>query len=149
MESILEFVGTILLLLTIVTVYAFWGKDKSYIKGYFKSDDGKGILKGIVLAVAAVSLLAILSGCSGTYLNHASVYAGLDNTKKISPQCEADGLDDRLTSNLGARINLYESEDGKFSNDFQYTHHSCAFNVDEAGYDAFGFQLDYKIWQKK
>ena len=151
-NSITEFVLTTLLLLAVVTIYAFWGKGWPYVKSYFASDAGKGVLKGIILATGSVTLLAILStvvGCSGTYLNEASVYAGLDSTKNISPQCEAEGPNDRLTSNLGARVNLYESEDGRFSNNLQYTHHSCAFNIDATGYDAYGFQLDYKIWNKK
>ena len=115
---------------------------------YFKTDTGKGILKGIVLAVAFAVALT-LAGCSGgTYFNDASVYAGLDHTTKRRPQGEDSGPDRRSTSNSVIRGNLYESEDGRFRTNAKYTHHSCAFSPDDASYDAVGVELEYKFYER-
>ena len=93
---------------------------------YFKTRTGLGILKGVVIVVCLGAAIALLSGCStGSYVNDASIYAGLDYTSKTSPQCVSGNADD-LTSNVGAKLNLYESEDGKFRTNSKYTHHSCA-----------------------
>lgn len=146
--SVLEFVGVLIALLAIWLLWSLRGRN---IKDYFSTRDGKGVLKGIVLAVTfavGLALLFGLTGCSGTYLNDASVYAGLDYTKKESPQCESGGPDSHSTSNLGVRVNLYQSEDERFRTNAKYTHHSCAFSPDDASYDAAGIELEYKLWQR-
>ena len=118
-------------------------------KEYFKSPDGKGILKGIFLAVTIpaiiIGLVLLLGGCSGTFNNGASVYAGLDYTKKESPMCDPVDPDSHTTSNLGLKYFLYESEDGTFKLNTKYTHHSCAFSPDDRQYDAVGVELEYMI----
>jgi hypothetical protein len=148
MPSVIEFVIGLLVLLT---VWLLWSLRGENIKEYFRTRDGLGILKGIVLAVGFAVGLAVLfslNGCSGTYLNDASVYAGLERTKKLSPQCEPTGADDRTTSNLGVRVNLYESTDERFRTNAKYTHHSCAFSPDDRSYDALGVELEYKLWDR-
>ena len=148
MLSLVEFV---IALLVVLTLWLLWSLRGQSLKEYFRTKDGKGILKGIVLAVGfAVGLAALFSlgGCSGTYLNDASVYTVLDYTKKLSPQCETMGPDDQTTSNLGVRVNLYESADDRFRTNVKYTHHSCAFSPDDQQYDAVGVELEYKLWER-
>ena len=148
MPSLMEFIVG---LLVVLFVWLLWSLRGENLKEYFRTKDGLGILKGIVLAVGFAVGLAVLfslTGCSGTYVNDASVYAGLDYTKKLSPQCEATGPDDRTTSNLGVRVNLYESADERFRTNAKYTHHSCAFSPDDRQYDALGVELEYKLWER-
>jgi len=146
MFSGIEFVVTALVILFI---WMFWSLREVKLVEYFKTDTGKGILKGIVLAVLIPLLLVGLSmlfGCSGNFNNGASVFAGLDYTKKLSPMCEGDGIDSRTTSNLGLRYHLYQSEDEKFKTNIKYTHHSCAFGEDDKQYDGAGIELEYRLW---
>ena len=62
--------------------------------------------------------------------------------------CErSDGtIDDQTTSNVGLKYHLFESLDERFKTNIKYTHHSCAFYVDDQQYDAFGLELEYKLW---
>lgn len=148
MVSLYEFVGTLLVLLA---VWLLWSLRGENLREYFRTRTGLGILKGIVIAVGfsvGLALLGGLAGCSGTYVNDASVYAGLDHTKKLSPQCEDAGPDTRTTSNLGLRLNLYQSQDERFRTNAKYTHHSCAFSPDDRQYDALGLEMEYKLWQR-
>jgi hypothetical protein len=144
-NSAAQFAVALVVLLLVVMVWRLWGVNW---RTYFSTPTGKGILKGIVLAVVFAVGLALLTGCSGTYLNDASVYAGLDHTKKSSPSCDAGTRDDRTTSNLGLRGNIYQSEDGRFRTNAKYTHHSCAFSPDDRQYDAVGLELEYKLWSR-
>ena len=151
MKSLILFVGC---LVAIVAVTGGWAV---YRHGFahFRTEEGKkdflGILKGILLAVVFAALvggLSLLSGCSGTWFNDASVYAGLDSTKKLSPMCEEGGgrFDDKTTSNLGIRSNIYQMDN--FTAYAKYTHHSCAYGVDDDSYDALGVELEYKFWER-
>ena len=123
------------------------------IKQYFSTREGRGILKGIVIAVTflvvGAGITTLLSGCSGTYLNDASIYGGLDYPRDPSPQCRQAGADDRSTSNLGLKLNLYQSETGLFRTNAKYTHHSCAFSPDRNTYDAVGIEVEYILWDSR
>ncbi len=139
--------------ITVLIAWFVWSTRKLSWKekiAYFKTKDGKGILKGVVLAVTIpvilILLAVLLGGCSGTFNNGASVYAGLDYTKDPSPMCEDVGPDNRTTSNLGARYFLYESDDESFKTNVKYTHHSCAFSPDDEQYDSLGLELEYRLW---
>lgn len=148
MVSLYEFAGTLLVLLT---AWLLWSLRGENLREYFRTRTGLGILKGIVIAVGFALGLAFLGGlvgCSGSYLNGASVYAGLDRTKKLSPQCEDVGPDVHTTSNLGLRLNLYQSQDERFRTNAKYTHHSCAFSPDDRQYDALGLEMEYKLWER-
>lgn len=148
MSSVYEFLLTMGCVFIVIMLFSLRGMSSVE---YFRTDDGKGALKGIVMALGITTLLALgslLIGCSGKYMNDASVYAGLDSTKKISPQCEDRGPDNRTTSNLGVKANLYESKDERFRSNFKYTHHSCAFSPDDLQYDAGGIEFEYKIWMR-
>lgn len=129
-------------------------------KEYFSTKDGKGVLKGIVMALLFGAVIVAstkafsdeqpwyLPDPGRNLLPEASVFLGMDHTKNVSPMCIKGGLDDKWTSNLGLRLGLFESADGKFSIASKYTHHPCAYGVDDSSYDALGVELEYKIWER-
>ncbi len=149
MDAII-FVG---LLLVILLSYMAWFLRNVNWKEYFSTKTGKGILKGIVLAPAIILLIAgffylIPSANAGTWLNDASVFAGIDYTKKLSPQCDNNSIDDRGTSNLGVRLNVWESESKNVRLNSKYTHHSCVLGTDDRQYDAVGIDLEWRVWKR-
>lgn len=120
---------------------------------YFKNN--KGIMSGVRMALIftmVFALIGFLGGCAtktGTFFNEAKVYSGIDHTmQKSSPQCHSGGLDAKSTSNLGLKLNLFETTDSKFKTNVKYTHHSCAFNKDQNLYDAVGVEVEYIFWDK-
>lgn len=128
-----------------LTAWLLWSFRGVSIIKYFKTDAGKGILKGILLAILFVVAGFFLSGCKGVYPHETSIYAGLDYTKNPSPFCESGGVDDRTTSNLGLKHKLYQSYDKLFDINAKYTHHSCAFNEDDANYDSAGIEFELRL----
>lgn len=147
MSSLTEFMVAVLVVITGSFIYLYVKVDN--LKEWATSRTGKGILKGIVLAtVFCVGMAAIGMANAGTMFNDASVYFGLDHTKKLSPMCENEGPDSRTTSNIGLKLNIYRSDDQRFSVGSKYTHHSCAFSPDAKSYDALGFIVEYKFWQR-
>jgi len=149
MDAII-FVG---LLLVILLSYMAWFLRNVNWKEYFSTKTGKGILKGIILAPAIILLIAgffylIPSANAGTWLNDASVFAGIDYTKKLSPQCDNNNIDDRGTSNLGVRLNVWESESKNVRLNSKYTHHSCVLGTDDRQYDAVGIELEWRVWKR-
>lgn len=152
MDSAILALKLLLILGAIVFTLLFAPKKINPVTYLSKTERGRGIAAGILMALG-VFLLAVLwpkESKAGEirYLNWADVYFGLDHTKKISPQCEPGEISDRVTSNIGVRLNVLESHDSRTTLNAKYTHHSCAFNVDAAQYDAFGFELSYKFWAR-
>ena len=146
MPSSLQFIAALLL---IAIGWAAWSlRNVESVKDYFSTDQGKGILKGIIVVIGISVLVVLFAGCSGRYLNDASLYAGLDYTEKQSPMCEPVGADDHSTSHVGIAVNVFESYDSRFETTLKYTHHSCAFSPDDSDYNAIGFELDYKVWAR-
>ncbi len=117
---------------------------------YFTSQTGLGILKGIVLAIGFAAAMALLGNQAKAdevkWFKEAEVFAGIDQTFNVSPQCKSGGIDDQATSNLGLRLSIYEN--GPFRIGSKYTHHSCAFGEDAKGYDAIGVELTYTFWSR-
>ena len=112
---------------------------------YFATDDGLGILKGIVLAILFAVVLGTGSKAfAGEWFTTGEVEAGIDTTLSPSPMCKEGGVDDRSTSSIGANVTIYE--EGRFSVKGTYTHHSCVFGIDDDGYDAVGVKLVFKLW---
>ena len=138
----------IIFMVAIVVGAILWKIPYKEIVPFFKSKTGLGVLKGISLAVTFAILFALVGCTTGTYFNDASVFAGIDYTKKISPQCETGGYDDRLTSNVGLRGNGWQSDDKKVRINGKFTHHSCVLGIDDQGYDAVGVELEYKWWSR-
>ena len=147
MNSGIMFILAMVIILAVYTAYRLKKSGLSPIE-YFKTHTGLGILKGVLIAVVVMGVAVFLGGCSGNYLNDASAYAGIEATKDVSPQCENTGIDPHGTSNLGFKLNLYQSDDGRFRTNAKYTHHSCALSPDRNTYDAVGMELEYKIWQR-
>lgn len=114
---------------------------------YFRTKDGLGILKGIVIVVAVgllVSFGTIALGAEPKYFERGEVYLGLDHTKKVSPMCEPNQVDDRWTSNVGARVSIIRIERAELL--VKYTHHSCMLGVDNKSYDALGLEWVWRLW---
>jgi len=148
----LIFVG---LILAILFSYMAWKlRGVNWIE-YFKTSDGKGILKGIILAPLVIVIFAFIlslipskAQAQGTWFNDASVFIGIDSTKKISPQCDANTIDDRGTSNLGVKLNIWQSSSENVRINSKYTHHSCVLGSDDKSYDAVGVELEWRVWKR-
>lgn len=106
-----------------------------------KTKEGRGVLLGLIVAPLLALLIGSLSGCQ-----RVDVFAGLESTKNISPQCENGGASDRITSNLGVEGCRTVSRDGKTEVCGVYRHHSCAISPDRESYDGVGFFVSRRIW---
>lgn len=130
------------------------------LPSWAKSKDGKGVMAGVVLAPLVIVIFAVIMfflpspahaqlrvpGVPGTWLNDGSVFAGIDHTFKQSSQCHAGGYDDRSTSNMGLRVNVWQSENTRLRLNGKYSHKSCALNRDRNSYDALGIELEWCVW---
>lgn len=142
---------SVLFSLAIVAIVVVWGGislRKVNLKEYFSTKNGKGILKGIILAICFALMFILISGIAEAkgWFNHADVFAGLDYTKKVNPMCVSGEIDDRSGSNIGLSLNIYQQD--RFSLNSKYTHHSCAFGKDNKSYDGLGLELRYRFWSK-
>jgi hypothetical protein len=123
-------------------------------RAYFATETRRGILRGIILAPALILLVALVlsflpqRSYAGDWLTAASVYAGLDQTRKLSPMCDASLVDDRLTSNMGFRVGAWRSESRRVRVNARYTHHSCAIGSDDRQYDALGVEVEWRVWER-
>lgn len=134
-------------MVVMLLAWMLWALRKVNIINYFKTKTGLGILKGIVIVlVLCIGLAMGRCALAGEFFADASIYAGLDYTFKPSPQCKTNGEDCHSTSNVGARLNIYQSSDKAFRFNAKYTHHSCAFNEDRNTYDAIGGEMEYRLW---
>ena len=127
------------------------GSFRAAIDHYKNTENGS--LTGIVLAAvvfpivmaAGIKLVYLFIGEAqadeARYFTHTTIFAGLDNTFKTSPQCYAGGVNDTLTSNLGVQQHLVGYKDIDLY--AKYTHHSCATNQDSNGYDAVGLGVSW------
>lgn len=144
MSGELQFFGV---MIGSLLAWMLWSLREQNIISYFKTKNGLVILKGIVIVLAS-TLTAATAKCAygGDFFASGSIYAGLDYTFKQSPQCQLVGPDNHSTSNVGARINIYQAADKNFRFNTKYTHHSCGFNVDRNTYDALGGELELRLW---
>lgn len=150
MNSLWYFLITIVLVVVASLFYLNYKVDN--FKDWAKTRTGKGVLKGIALATIFVLVFAVIAftnqARASEYFNDASVYFGLDYTGNLSPMCKDEGSDNRTTSNMGLKLNIYRSYDKRFEIGTKYTHHSCAFSPDDQDYNALGFIVEYKFWQR-
>lgn len=146
----------VIALIVLVGFVAF--KRKGIDLSYFKSGVGKGAIASAGLALVSIAVLALLiffipnnanAEPSGTWFNDAGVYMGLDQTRKISPQCTPESVDNKGTSNLGLWGNVWQSSDKMIRVNTRYTHHSCFIGKDRNGYDGLGINIEWKIWSRK
>ncbi len=155
MIDLITFVGLMLASITLLIIYRLRGH---YWREYFATKQGKGILKGIILAPAAILAIAAViwvlsalfsqANAQGRWFRDAGVFVGLDSTFKQSPQCVTNNIDQRTTSNLGAWVNVWQSTSDRVQVNLKYTHHSCALGVDRNGYDAVGVELRWTVWKR-
>lgn len=147
--------------IAVVLGLLLWKIGPSNLRPFFSTREGKGVARGIVLGPVVILLIALaawllLPGKAhaegirvpGTWFNDASVFMGIDRTKKLSPMCHTGGYDDRSTSNLGAKLNVWQSPSGNVRFNTMYTHHSCAINPDHKSYDAVGIQVEWVFWRR-
>lgn len=147
------------LVVAVVVGLLLWRVGPKNIKAYFSTKEGKGAARGIVLGPLVIVLIALAGWLvlptparaqpiPGTWFNDAGVFLGIDRTKKLSPMCDGGGYDERSTSNLGAKLNVWQSPSGNVRFNAMYTHHSCAINPDNRSYDAMGIQVEWRFWQR-
>jgi len=86
---------------------------------------------------------------AGTWFNDAEAFVGYDTTNYSSAFCEEGTGDVKGTSNMGARLNTWESESKRWRIGVQYTHLSCIFGRDYTVYNAIGVQATYTFWSRK
>lgn len=149
-----------IILVVILIVITFGVKD---IKSWVKSKVGKGALASMLLGVLVVVVVGTLVTFAtgwfnkanaesaldtkyGYFMNNAYVFAGIDYTKKVSPQCVAGSTQDNLTSNMGMGLNVWQSPSRKVHVDIQWTHHSCVLGVDRNSYDGAGIRVTWYPW---
>lgn len=151
----------VVIVLAVVVGLVLWKIGPKNLKPFFTSKEGKGVASGIVLAPVVIVLIALAGwlllpksaraegmNVPGTWFKDASVFMGIDHTKKLSPMCADGGYDNRSTSNMGAKLNIWQSPSGNVRFNTLYTHHSCAINPDRKSYDAIGVQVEWKFWQR-
>ncbi len=133
----IEFAIVILVAVSALAIRAF------YVNGWAwrRTKEGRGVLFGLFVAPLAALLIGSLGGCT-----RVDVFAGLEATRNLSPQCEAGGASDRVTSNLGVEGCRTVSEDGKTDVCGVYRHHSCAISPDRESYDGVGFLVKRRIY---
>jgi hypothetical protein len=151
------FLGITFVVILVAAAITFYRREVN-IKTYLVAQ-GQGAIKSAALGVSVIVFLALLVFLlpnnanasplkNGTWFNDAGVYIGLDYTRKLSPQCDAGGVDDRGTSNMGAFANLWQSKDKTLRVNSRYTHHSCFIGSDNRGYDGVGVQVEWFLWKR-
>lgn len=133
----LEFTLIIFVAVSALAVRAF------YVNGWAwrTTRAGRGVLFGLLVAPLAALLIGSLGGCA-----RVDVFAGLESTKNLSPQCETGGASDRITSNLGVEGCNIISSDGRTELCGVYRHHSCAISPDRESYDGVGFLVKRRVY---
>lgn len=153
MSDILIFIGVMLAILSglFIVVMTKVGFSYTALKDYIMKTENKSIKKasaGIIGAMLIVALAVFSFGnvvkAEGVWFNTGSVFIGVEQTSGASPFCTSEGVNDKLTSNLGADIQVYKN--GNHSISGVYTHHSCALNPDINVYDAIGFRYVLRIF---
>ena len=157
MQDALIFAGVIFVVLFLSMVIVLKPRG---ISAWYKGKDGKGALASAALGIIVVCvgglLIYLLTGQAkaqsvldnryGHFINHAYTWAGIDYTRNVSPQCVPQSTDDRLTSNMGFGLNLYQSPSRRVDVDMTWTHHSCVFGSDRNSYDGIGLKVVWRPW---
>jgi hypothetical protein len=165
MGALLEFlsqsVTALAIILTMIASYAFYVfkiKRKSFKE--WRENEGLGSAASAGLGVGGIILIAFIifvvsaifsqakseSLTNGTWFNSTSIFIGIDVTRGVSPQCVEGGADNKGTSNMGIRQNLFMSQNKVFAINGKYTHHSCVIGKDRNGYDGLGLEFEWFIF---
>lgn len=113
-----------------------------YVNGWAwrKTKAGRGVIFGLIVAPVTAILIGMI-GCT-----RVDVFAGMESTKNLSPQCDRGGASDRITSNFGVQACREISKDRRTTLCGVYRHHSCAIGSDDKSYDAIGYFVSRRIW---
>ena len=104
----------VLIILAVIALVLLKSVGLKNLPDWAKSNDGKGALLSMALGVLVILVAGVFFGLFpskanaksaldtkyGYFLNHAYVFAGIDYTRKVSPQCVAGSQDDRMTSKM-------------------------------------------------
>lgn len=149
------------LIIAVVVVLILWRIPIKQLPAWAKTKDGKGAIASMLLGIGVIVIVGVLMAFAnkayaqantildnrfGHFFNYAYTFAGVDYTRKVSPQCVAGSQDDRLTSNMGFGLNMWESTSRRVSMDLRYTHHSCVIGKDRNSYDGLGLSVTWKPW---
>lgn len=156
MKDFALFVGIIIAVVIAILLLRVGPKN---LPAFFRTKDGKGAIASMLLGIGVIVVVGVLMALGnkahassvldnryGHFFNYAYTFAGVDYTRKVSPQCVAGSQDDRLTSNMGFGLNVWESTSRRVSMDIQYTHHSCVIGVDRNSFDGLGLRVMWKPW---
>lgn len=161
-QNLLIYLGVTVGILSALFAYVSYKIKKSdkwnSISEYWEHSEGtekpiwKGVINIIVIPLLVVLLLFTASKLVKAeeikYLDYTSVFIGLDYTQNPSPFCEREGVNDRITSNMGVKQNILYYKRPKYTHELngKYTHHSCAINPDsDNSYDAIGIVYELKF----
>lgn len=146
------------IILVVIVLALVLGIGVKQLPAWVKSKAGKGAIASMLLGVGVVLIVGLLASKAqaqsvldtryGYFLNNAYVFAGIDHTRKVSPQCVAGSQSDRMTSNMGMGVNLWQSPSRRVLLDLQWTHHSCVLGVDRNSYDGAGIRVTWVPWQR-
>lgn len=151
----------IILAVIFIAVFITFKMKKISFKAFVKGEAGNGAISSALLALSSIAIIAFLIFIvpnnanadflqDGSWFNDAGVYVGLDYTIKPSPQCQInDPTDDRGTSNLGFKQNIWQDRTKTLRINAKYTHHSCFLGSDRNGYDGFGVEVEWKLYSRK
>lgn len=144
------------IILVVILLALVFGVGIKKLPAWAKSKAGKGALASMALGVAVILITGLLAEKAqaqsaldtryGNFLNNAYVFAGIDQTRKVSPQCVAGSQSDHMTSNMGMGINVWQSPSRRVALDVQWTHHSCVLGVDQKSYDGLGLRVTWMPW---
>jgi ABC-type transport system involved in multi-copper enzyme maturation permease subunit len=133
------------IILVVIVLALVFGIGIKQLPVWAKSKAGKGAIASMLLGIGVIVVVGVLMALGnkahaqtntlldnrfGHFFNYAYTFAGVDYTRKVSPQCVAGSQDDRLTSNMGFGLNMWESTSRRVSMDLRYTHHSCVIGKD-------------------
>ena len=156
-----DFTLFVSIITALVIAILLWRVGPKNLLAFSKTKGGKGALASMLLGIGVIVVVGVLMALGnkahaqtntlldnryGHFFNYAYTFAGVDYTRKVSPQCVAGSQDDRLTSNMGFGLNMWESKSRRVSMDIQYTHHSCVIGVDRNSYDGLGLRVMWKPW---
>lgn len=146
------------IILVVIALALVFGIGIKQLPAWAKSKAGKGALASMALGVIVILAAGFLASKAqaqsvldtryGYFLNNAYVFAGIDHTRKVSPQCVPGSQSDRMTSNMGMGLNLWQSPSRRVLLDLQWTHHSCVLGVDRNSYDGAGIRVTWIPWQR-
>ena len=143
----------VVLLLAVAYILSVFKRPRAAIAYFRTNATGRDAWKGIslfigipLIIVGLYLLLVPKADAAENWFTYGQIYLGAEHTSDLNTICDAGGVDDRVISHGGVRVNLFRSTDRRFETNVKYTHHSCAFGGDNHVYDAVGMEASLKLW---